>query len=383
MPHRSSALVGLLVLGVAACGPSADASGASARPTSILATASPAATSSLPSVSTTPVPTIASGWRIVPTPTDAGTGRARDVASYEGALIAVGASEAGHGFIWGSADGEAWLSIAGSTPLDGVILDTVAVGDPGVVAAGWNDAGAVALFSADGTSWFSHEIPASHPGSSIVSVAWRDGHFVAVGGGGEPLAAVSWISTDGRAWTRVPIIEENHQASLTSVAVGPDSFVAGGMQLGHPATWSSPDGASWTVADLPGSLADDPGRIRYTGGHFFFPIGGDAMWVGTDGRHWTKVTVPGFGVGVFDVIAIRGGFVAVGRTSGNNQAGIVATWAGDGMQWRLAPPDPTLTKGLPSTLILSPDGSSLIGVGLAGSGEGAFILVNPSALLAR
>ena len=156
MPHRSSALVGLLVLGVAACGPSADASGASARPTSILATASPAATSSLPSVSTTPVPTIASGWRIVPTPTDAGTGRARDVASYEGALIAVGASEAGHGFIWGSADGEAWLSIAGSTPLDGVILDTVAVGDPGVVAAGWNDAGAVALFSADGTSWFSH-----------------------------------------------------------------------------------------------------------------------------------------------------------------------------------------------------------------------------------
>ena len=381
MHRRSIALLG--ILGLAACGPSADASGSPARPTGVASTTAPATASSLPSVSPPPVPTTTSRWRIIPTPTDAGTGRLHDVTAFHGSLIAVGASDPGHGFIWSSPDGETWRSIAGSTPLDGVILDAVAVGDPGVVATGWNDAGAVALFSADGTSWASQAIPDSHPGSSIVSVAWRDGRFVGVGGGGEPLAAVSWTSADGRAWTRVSIVQENQQASLTSVAAGPDGFVAGGMELGHPATWSSPDGASWTVTDIPGSLTDSPGRIRYTAGHFFFPTGGDAMWVGTDGRHWTKVTVPGFGVGIFDVIGIPGGFLAVGRSLGDNEPGVVATAAADGTGWTLAAPDPTLTNGLPSTLAMSPDGRSLVGVGLAGSGEGAFILVNPSALLAR
>jgi len=290
--------------------------------------------------------------------------------------------------IWSSPDGEVWRSIAGATPLDGVHLQAVAAGDPGIVVVGWSETDAVALFSPDGISWSRRPLPGSHPGSSIVSVAWHQGRFVAVGGGGEPGAVVSWMSDDGRTWVPVSIFAEGNQASLNSVAAGPDGFVADGMYRRHPATWTSPDGKGWKRSDLPGSTAADPGRLRFAGGRFFLPLAGGELLSSTDGQHWSRTTVPGFGVGVFDVAAIPGGFVAVGRSSegsepipGSYIPGVVATAEGDLTRWTLQPADAVMSGALPSSALVSPDGRYLVGVGMSISGESVFLLPDPSVIL--
>lgn len=61
--------------------------------------------------------------------------------------------------IWTSPDGESWRPAAGGLPLDGIQLESVAAGDPGVVVGGYSDHGAVALFSADGTTWPRQPLP--------------------------------------------------------------------------------------------------------------------------------------------------------------------------------------------------------------------------------
>jgi hypothetical protein len=303
------------------------------------------------------------------------------MAPFQGSLVAVGATDDALGVIWSTTDGETWKSIAGSTALDGMLLYAVAVGDPGIVAVGWSESDAIALFSPDGISWSRQQLPGSHPGSSIEAVAWQRGRFVAVGGGGEPGAAVSWMSTDGRDWTRVSIIEEGNQASLNSVAAGPDGFVADGMDRGHAAVWTSSDGNAWQRTDLPGSTADDPGRLRYADGHFFLPVTGGDLLSSTDGQRWVRTTVPGFGVGVFDVAAIPGGFIAVGRSSEGSQPGVVATADSDVTRWTLQPADPVLDGALASSVLAWPDSAHLVGIGSSISGESVFLLANPAALV--
>jgi hypothetical protein len=303
------------------------------------------------------------------------------VTTFRGSLVAVGATDDALGVIWSSTDDEVWKSIAGATPLDGMLLYAVAVGDPGIVVVGWTDNGAVVLFSPDGISWSRQQLPGSHPGSSIESVAWRQGRFVAVGGGGEPGATVSWMSDDGRTWTRVSIIEEGNQASLNSVAAGPDGFVADGGFRGHAAAWTSPDGTAWKRSDLPGQLDGDSGRLRYVGGRFLLPVGAGDLWSSTDGRRWIKTTVPGFGVGVFDVAAIPGGFVAVGRSSEGSQPGVVATADSDLTRWTLQPDDTALYGALASSVLVSPDSAYVVGVGMSIYGESVFLLADPSALV--
>ena len=382
-------LAGLLVVSLAGCAGSASTSGSPVA--SAVASANAAPSLVAPTVSPRPSPSLAMGWRVVATRSDLATASLKDMTTFRGSLIAVGtATDAPLGVIWSSPDGEVWTSIAGATPLDGASLNAVAVGDPGIVVVGWSETNAVALFSPDGTLWSRQQLPGSHAGSSIVSVAWRQGRFVAVGGGGEPGAVVSWMSDDGRTWVPVSIFAEGNQASLNSVAAGPDGFVADGMYRRHPAIWTSPDGKAWKRSDLPGSTADDPGRLRFAGGHFFLPLiflplsGGDLL-CSTDGQRWSRTTVPGFGVGIFDVAVIPGGFVAIGRSSegsepipGSYVPGVVATADGDLTRWTQQPADAAMSGALASSALISPDGTYLVGVGMSISGESVFLLPKPS-----
>jgi hypothetical protein len=372
-------LAGLLIVSLVGCGGSSSTSGSPAA--SVVAPATTAPSMVRPTVSATPSPSPTTGWRVVSTRSDLGPGRLKDVTTFRGSLIAVGATDAGLGVIWSSADGEVWRSIAGSTPLDGIVLQSVAAGDAGIVVVGWSDGGAVVLFSPDGVSWASEPLPGSHRGSSIESVAWRQGRFLAVGGGGEPFAVVSWRSEDGRVWKPVSIVAEGNQASLNSVAAGPSGFVADGMHGGHGVVWVSTAGETWSRVDLPITAADDPGRLRYAGGKFFLPVSGGGVWISTDGQHWSKTTVPRFGVGVFDIAAIPGGFVAVGRSSEGSEPGVVASADSNLTRWTLLPADPALDGVLAAAVLVSPNRAYLVGVGMSLSDESVFLLADPSSLV--
>jgi hypothetical protein len=90
--------------------------------------------------------------------------------------------------------------------------------------------------------------------------------------------------------------------------------------------------------------------------------------------------VPGFGNGVFDVAAIPGGYVAVGRSSEGDQPGVVATAGSDLGAWTLQPADPALDTALALALVLSQAGDRLIGVGNSESGA-SVLTVDPSTLI--
>jgi len=324
------------------------------------------------------------GWRLLPARLPGKPDRGRislhDLTTYRGALVAVGATDDGAlGMIWSSTDGEVWKSIAGSTPLEGLLFRSVAVGEPGIVVLGWAETDDVAMFSPDGIAWTRQPLPGSR-GQPLLAAAWRAGRYVAVGGGvGGPGTAASWTSEDGRTWTPVSIIGSGTQALLTSVAAGPDGFVVDGMEGGHASIWTSPDGKAWQRSDLPGTPIDEPGRLRYAGGHFLFPVDGGGLWTSPDGQRWSHTTVPGFGVGVFDVAAIPGGFVAVGRSSG--ETGAVAVAHADLTGWTLLPTDPVFSEALVSSIAVSPDGSNLVGVGLGGVDGEVFLLADPARLV--
>jgi hypothetical protein len=95
--------------------------------------------------------------------------------------------------------------------------------------------------------------------------------------------------------------------------------------------------------------------------------------------------VPGFGVGIFDVAVIPGGFVAIGRSSegsepipGSYVPGVVATADGDLTRWTQQPADAAMSGALASSALISPDGTYLVGVGMSISGESVFLLPKPS-----
>jgi hypothetical protein len=372
MNRLSLGLAGLLILSVVGCEQAASPS------SSVVPSAVALATSSLPPVLPSPSPY--QGWRLLPTQADLGHARLYDMTTLRGVLVAIGSTDGGMGVIWSSTDGQIWKSIAGTTPLDGLRLRAFAVGDPGIVVVGEADTNAVILFSPDGLVWSREQVPGGHPGSSAISVAWGHGRFVAVGGGGEPLAAVSWSSADGRAWARISIIQEGTQSSLTSVVAGPDGFLADGMEGGRAALWASLDGTAWTPSSLPGSPTDEPGRLRYTGGHFILPVfSAGGVWSSTDARHWVRTTVPGF-ADVFDVTAIRGGFVAVGASS---DTGAVAIADSRLTGWTLLPADPVFSAAIASTVAISPDGAYLVGVGAGSESLNTYLFADPSRLLSQ
>jgi hypothetical protein len=366
------------LLSVAACGTSPVPSGTTAPSVAPTATTSPTAS---PSPTAAPSPSPVTGWVLLPTQASMGATHLKDIATFRGALVVIGSTDPGVNGIWSSTDAMAWTSIAAPAVLVGFRLMSIAVGDPGIVIVGESDTAAIAVFSADGIAWSRHVLPNSHPGSSAVSVAWARGRYVAVGGGGEVNATVAWTSADGLAWTPLSILKPGEAASLNSVAAGPDAWAIDGMTNGHPLVWTSADAKTWTQASLPGSSSDDAGRMRYTGERFIFSITGGGLWSSTDAKHWAKTVVPGFGVGAFDVTAIPGGFVAVGRSFEDNQPGAVAVADANLTHWRVLPSDPVFDGGIAASVTVSPDGAYVVGVGFQLDNRSVFLFANPSRLL--
>ncbi|HEV2006056.1 MAG TPA: hypothetical protein VGQ85_05515 [Candidatus Limnocylindrales bacterium] len=366
------------LLSVAACGTSPVPSGTTEP--SVIPTAS---TSPTDSPTASPSPSPVTGWFLLPTQASMGAAHLKDIATFRGALVVIGSTDPGVNGIWSSTDAMAWMSIAAPAVLAGFRLMSIAVGDPGIVIVGESDTAAIAVVSADGIAWSRHVLPNSHRGSSAVSVAWARGRYLAVGGGGEVNATVAWTSVDGLVWAPLPILTRGEPASLSSVAAGPSAFVIDGMEGGQPVIWTSRDARTWTKDTLPGSPNDDAGRMRYTGGRFIFSIIGGGLWSSTDGQHWANTVVPGFGVGAFDVTAIPGGFVAVGRSFEDNQPGAVAVADANLTHWRVLPSDPVFDGGIAASVTVSPDGAYVVGVGFQIENRCVFLFADPSRLLTQ
>jgi hypothetical protein len=181
-----------------------------------------------------------------------------DVVAGGPGLVAVGArldpgetDEPVGGLVWTSRDGATWTRVGGERTFDlnEGNINTIAVGGPGLVAAGADIDGTVVWTSRDGTSW--ERVPrdrAVFAGASIGAItAWRDG-LVALGARIPDAVGLQWTSRDGRAWVREPASGSfDVRAAVSDVSQVAGRLVAVGSDSAGGAIWVSDNGRSWTL----------------------------------------------------------------------------------------------------------------------------------------
>jgi hypothetical protein len=250
-----------------------------------------------------------------------------------GALVAAGTSAIGADpslalktAIWHSSDGRTWdlATVDGDV---GASVEDVAAGPGGIVAVGLaqpvnaGSARALAWYSSDGSTWPQASVSDSD-GYSLLAVAAWQGELVSIGSGTGGRAA-AWTSADGRSWTRVASMPEGFEAHrLVAFA---DRIVAVGSVAAKPESLASGDARTWAQAAMPLDGTEAQANA----------------WVA-------------------DAVELEGRLVAVGHSAIGviPEATNVApprplVWvSGDGLSWRLLPPDATLTGSLDGAAVL-------------------------------
>jgi photosystem II stability/assembly factor-like uncharacterized protein len=187
-------------------------------------------------------------------------------------------------------------------------LITVAYGNGTFVAVGGEG---TILNSVDGITW---EPRTSGTSMTLNMVTYGNGLFVAVGPHGTIL-----ISPDGRTWTpRTPYSGTTHD--LYAVAYGNGIFVALGYSspelpsTNRRAIITSPDGYTWTAGTFPKSF-EYPLVVRFGNGIFVSLIklsldyDSSSIFTSLDGVTWTEWKYP---YTLYDVAFGNGTIVAVG-----------------------------------------------------------------------
>ena len=282
-----------------------------------------------------------------------------DVAVGTGRVVVVGTDTSGgdsDAAVWTSSDGVSWTRI----PHDEATLGgdgeqamlAVVVGGPGFVTVGSDASGGdgdIAVWtSPDGVTWTRvPPDPAIFGGDGdqwAADVAAGDLGVIAVGSdfrSGYGDAAV-WTSADGLAWTRIANDDEvlggpgaEYMWSVTTggpgvVAVGSAWF---GIDQYRAATWTSPDGATWTRTPEDPALTGSNGKATFMFGvaassagvvavGYESTLGLDAdpaVWTSPDGVTWSRFADPAgnlarSGVQAMAAVAVSpDGLVAVGR----------------------------------------------------------------------
>jgi hypothetical protein len=255
------------------------------------------------------------------------------------------------------------------------VSDLVAWGDGyvgvGAVETASNGLGPGFFTSRDGIHWTLVAQPSAAGDvwpEQVVAVGTRllaIGAVVSAAPGEKPdYAPTLWVSEDGVTWTQLTSATWN--AALTGYGVSVVSGTEGVLAttLGtDPVVLHSLDGSTWTRATLPATeraIARDV--VAYAGG--FMIVGRDgqpdagccaventppppgaglpAVWISQDGTHWTEATVEGTrvpGAGLQRVVAVAGGFLAVGIDStADLYDGVMTTWtSSDGRTWSITP----------------------------------------------
>lgn len=296
--------------------------------------------------------------------------------------------------VWVSENGVDWRKLEQVSALEGLnaqVIETVAQGENGLVAAGMEtvgtDTNAAVWFSRDGLEW--QRVPASGQvfgdgNSQKINhvIAFGDG-FVAVGiekSAGGVFGAV-WTSPDGLTWQRSAAADPalggpERYVSLERVfTVGSSLLAIGTVQVPGEndvdgSTWFSHDsGLTWTEITNSASVLGDPEGARYqliggltqTNAGFFMvgteqnPAGSPSgefingvIWRSTDGVSWERIFdhKPDYHLqSMFDITSFAGGYAIVGTDQVGEQTQAVVWMSADGVTWRETPHSETVFGG--------------------------------------
>jgi len=226
----------------------------------------------------------------------------------------------------GSTGGATWTAVDVSGIFGASSINSIAYGNGRFVAGG--DEGKIAT-STDGANWTSIFSPFD---DSVHAIAYDGGKFIAVA---EGMAT----SADGATWKGADVFGIFGWGSLAVVAYGNGRYVAGGNDDDYVnKIAASKDGAAWTAvttkafdyvdAEFGHTVTAGIVGIAYGSGRFV--AGGDMgkMAYSSDGTAWTAVDVGGiFRDGTIRSIAYGNGkFVAVGDVGRMAYSSDGATW---------------------------------------------------------
>lgn len=210
-----------------------------------------------------------------------------------------------YGSVAGAAGGSGWPVYNGDSGTDKSLM-SVAYGEGEFVAVG--EAGTI-LSSSDGLSWTPHQQDAN---IHFTSVTYGHDQFVAVGN-----SKNVYTSEDGKSWTAHAVADAS---PFFTVVYGDGVYVA----TGFANAWTSPDGKNWTKRDFTGYLQSGSAY----GNNSFVTVGqaGHMMRSGDDGETWSPINVDENHY--LDSVAYGNGvFVAVGNNAGYTSA--------DGISWTM------------------------------------------------
>ena len=179
------------------------------------------------------------------------------------------------GTIFTSLDGLAWTTVRGNANATSVIYSA------GMFVAVAEEPNPI-LTSTDGLTWKTR-YPDSAPGYLFCSVTYGGGRFVAVGYHG-----MIYTSVDDSTWKyRTP----GTAATLFSVAYGNGYYVAVGINGYSGSILTSPDGLTWTEANL-GAIQNTLYSVTYGNGRFIAVGSGGAILSSNGNPTGTSIQSP-------------------------------------------------------------------------------------------
>lgn len=262
---------------------------------------------------------------------DSANSSGNDVTYADGLWVAVGVDGTDYTrCIWWSEDGEEWTPGEGDNfGTDENMSTAVVKYDNGVWIVGgtWGDAdGSPILYSEDGLEWVSADFPDTDLGPTVVSVAYDDGIWAAVGYNDD--GGAIWYSEDnGESWT---MIDESFFASGTDITVFAGNWVAVGDDGNM--IWYSDDGINWSEASYPS--IGRVNAVKFLNSHFYaFGTGYIIRSSSEGGREWTVVS--GIDSSMTNGAYGDGKYVAVG-----NGDDAIYYSSGGGREWNLVDDQP-------------------------------------------
>ena len=195
--------------------------------------------------------------------------------------------------------------------------------------------------------------PEHFPGQAVMSDVVRTaGGLVAIGYVYPGWLTIAWSSPDGETWSLHDLPGPDFTFPV-AMAVGADgTIVAVGRSGDHPASWRSKDGAEWTAVTVPtrgpGGAAAAERMTAIVATSDGYLAGGSVgpelgarrarFWHSSDGWSWTPVPDEAAAFAdaeVRSIVRFGSGFVAVGFLgTGEMPTGSVAWTSPDGVRWR-------------------------------------------------
>lgn len=245
--------------------------------------------------------------------------------AFGNSLYVAGGEHGNAPFIASSSDGVTWTEQTLPSVADHTSIQSLHYFNGTFIAVAPVFAPASAHFytSSDGSNWTEHSVS----GYRFHALAYADGRYVGLATVGLNVS-VLLNSTDLRNWTEV-----DQSIFHEAVAYGNGKFVAVGSDLSGGKIITSPDGLNWTVQVTP---PDTYALLGVTYGQsLYVAVGGDTILTSSDGITWTSRSFnPDLGTSIVrlrGVVSSGTQFKAVGDKIGSSVTQIFSS--DDGLTW--------------------------------------------------